>query len=252
MTAFCAAYLNERDKVLYRKKYIVFLVLGVIICVFMAVTGAVASGFAGHLSGINWHLTPSPMGVLTVFSQVIIPLLIFMACSDLITAEASNNTMKAMICRPIARWKLYAAKLLAVVTYAAVYLAFIFIVSTFFNQIFGRTLSIGEIFAAFFAYVLTVFPLAVLAAFAAFAALFGRSSSLTMFLLILAYAAMNVLPFIFPVLSDMIFTSYIGWHRLWIGVLPGASRLLHALAIIFGYGVVFFTAGSLVFDKREY
>jgi len=252
MSAMIAAYLNERDKILLRKKYIVFLIIGVVICVILAIGGVFASNAILRFGGLAINIAPSPMIVLPIFSQVIIPLLIFMASADLFTAETSNNTMKAMICRPVERWKLYSAKLLAIVTYAAIYLGVIFVISTVLNQLLGRSLGIGEIVSAFFSYLLTLFPLAVLVAFASLVALFGRSSSLTMFLLVIIYLVLNALPLIFPALFDMLFTSYLGWHRLWIGFLPEASRLIHALAIIGGYGVVFVTGGSLIFDRREY
>ena len=92
----------------------------------------------------------------------------------------------------------------------------------------------------------------VLIAFAALVALMGRSGTLTMFVLIALYVAMNILPLVFPVLSELLFTSYLGWYRLWIGVFPAASRLMHMVLVVFGYGAVFFTAGSLLFDRKEY
>jgi len=250
--AFFAAYRNETDKLILRKKYIGFLILGAVICVIWAGVGAFSTGFMGTFGGVTVNFTPTPMGVLPLFLQIIVPLLIFMGVTDLITTEGAEHTMKAMAFRPVERWKLYFAKLSAVITYAAVYLAGVFVISTALNQLLGRSLGVGEIFTSFAAYALTLPPLAVLAGFAALTALFGRSGTLTMFLLVVIYLALNVLPVLFPGLSELLFTSYLGWHRIWIGVLPSASRLLHMIAIVVGYGVVFFTAGSLIFDRREY
>jgi len=176
----------------------------------------------------------------------------FMGVTDLITIEGADNTMKAMIYRPVERWKLYFSKILAVITYAALYLACVFIVSAALNQIFGRPLSVSGLFTALASYALTLIPLAILASFAAFVALIGRSGTLTMFLLLVIYLLLSVLPFFFPVLSEMLFTSYLSWYSLWIGALPAASKLLHMLIIVFGYGVVFLTAGSLLFDRKGY
>ena len=252
MTAFFAAYRNETDKIIRRKKYIAFLIIGAIICILWAVLGNIASGLIGQTSGLLVVLTPTPMGVLPFFLQILLPLLIFMGVTDLITTEGAEHTMKAMICRPVERWKLYSAKLLAVMTYVALYLACVFVISAVFNQILGRALSPAGLFWAFASYALTIPTLTVLAAFAAFVALFGRSGSLIMFLLVVMYLAMSVLPIFIPVLSELLFTSFLGWHRLWIGVLPETSRLVHMLIIVSSYGVVFFLAGSLVFDRKEY
>jgi len=252
MTALYASYRNELTKLLRRKKYIVFLIIGAIICLLWAGIASLAAGAIGNFGGVAINLTPTPMGALGFFLQILIPFLIFMGATDLITVEAAEGTMKGMICRPVERWKLYTAKLLAIMTYAIMYLAMVFVVSFILNQIFGRPLGLADFAITLSAYMLTIPPLAVLAAFAALIALSGRSGSLTMLLLIAAYLAMNVLPVIFPIFAELLFTSYLGWHRLWIGALPAGTRLLQIIIILFGYGVVFFTAGSLIFDKKEY
>jgi ABC-2 type transport system permease protein len=176
----------------------------------------------------------------------------FMGITDLITVEGAENTMKAVICRPVERWKLYISKILAVLSYAALYLFCLLVICAIMTQVLGKPLGAGEFIISFVSYALTLIPLAILAAFAALIALFGKSGTLTMFLLIIIYILLNVMPIFFPVLTEMLFTSYLSWHRLWIGALPGASKMLHMLIIIFGYGVVFFTAGSLLFDRKEY
>ena len=252
MTAFLAAFLNETDKIIRRKKYIAFLIIGLVICLAWGIISGILSGLIGRQTGLFIILTPTPMGVLPFFLQIMLPLLIFMGVTDLITTEGAEHTMKAMICRPVERWKLYAAKQLAVMSYVTLYLACVFVISTVLNQVLGRALSSGAILTALASYALTIPTLAVLATFAAFVALFGRSGSLVMFLLVVVYMAMSVLPVFFPILSELLFTSYLGWYRLWIGVMPGASRLVHMLIIVVGYGAVFFIAGSLVFDRKEY
>ncbi|MCL2527019.1 MAG: ABC transporter permease [Defluviitaleaceae bacterium] len=252
MRAFGAAYRNETEKLIKRRKYIVFIIIGVLICTIWAVGGNMLSALIGRQVGFLFILTPTPMGVLPFFLQVLLPLLIFMGVTDLITTEGAEHTMKAMIYRPIERWKLYGAKLSAVLTYIILYLCCIFFVSALFNQIMGRPLSIGGFAQALASYALAIPTLAVLVTFAAFVAISGRSSSLVMFLLVVIYMVMRVLPLFFPILSELLFTSFLGWHRLWIGVIPGAGRVLHMLVIVAGYGLVFFLAGSLVFDKREY
>jgi len=250
MRAFSAAYLGELTKLIGRRKYIVFIMIGIIICAAWAIIGSAVSGAALRFSGMMVNLTPTPMGVFPPFAQTMVPLLIFMGVCDLITAESA--VMKALICRPVERWKLYAGKVLAVITYAGIYLSVIFVTSTVLSQVLGRPSGIDAIVHALLAYALALLPLAVLALFAGLVALFGRSASLTMLVLIALYILMRALPVAFPILSELLFTSYIGWHRLWLGARPAASRLIHVLLIVLGYGAVFFTAGSLVFDRKEY
>jgi len=252
MKAFVASCRNEWAKLFARKKYIVFLCIGLGICLIWAVLGQLISNFAQQQGGLSLTLAPTPMGALPFFLQVLIPFLMFMGVTDLITVEGADNTMKAMICRPVERWKLYFSKILAVVVYAALYLACVFFVSAVLNQIFGKPHSASELFVALASYALTLVPLAILASFAALVALLGKSGTLTMFLLLLAYLLLCVVPVFFPVLTEMLFTSYLSWYRLWIGALPSAAKLIHMLVIVLGYGVVFLTAGSLLFDRKGY
>ena len=252
MAAFIASYRNEWDKLKARKKYIVFLIIGLGLCLIWTVLGRLISGFAGQQGILSLTLAPTPMGALPFFLLILVPFIMFMGVTDLLTVEGADNTMKAMICRPAERWKLYTSKILAVVTYAAVYLASVFVVCAVLNQVFGKPLGVADLLVALASYALTLIPLAILASFAALVALWGRSGTLTMFLLLISYLALNVLTIFFPVLSEMLFTSYLSWYRLWIGALPGAVKMIHMLLIILGYGTVFFTAGSLVFDRKEY
>ena len=252
MKPFIASYRNEWAKLLSRKKYIVFICIGVGICLIQTGLGQLLASFARQQGGISFNFTPTPMGTLPFFLNILIPFLMFMGVTDLLTVEGADNTMKAMVYRPVERWKLYFSKILAVVTYSAVYLACVFIVCAVLNQIFGKPLGIVDLLIALASYALTLAPLAILAAFAALVALFGRSGTLTMFVLLFFYLLLNALPLFFPLLNEMLFTSYLGWYRLWIGVLPGTAKLIHMLLIVLGYGVVFVTAGSLVFDKKDF
>jgi len=252
MTAFLASARNEWDKLIHRKKYIVFLCIGAALCLLWTGLGQLLSDFAREQGGLSLSFTPTPMGALGFFLQVLVPFLMFMGVTDLLTVEGSEHTMKAMVCRPVERWKLYLSKILAVVTYAAFYLACIFVFCAVLNQIFGNPLGIAALLTSLVSYALTLIPLAVLASFAALIAVLGRSSTLTMFLLLLSYLLLNILPVFFPILSEMLFTTYLSWYNLWIGALPGATKLIHMLLIVLGYGAVFITAGSLLFDRKEY
>jgi len=214
--------------------------------------GQLISAFAMQRGGLSLALAPTPMGALPFFLRVMAPFLIFMGVTDLITVEGADGSMKAMICRPVERWKLYFAKILSVVAYAAIYLACVFAVCAALNQAFGKPLRLSEFAVALASYALTLVPLAILASFAAFVAVLGKSSTLTMFLLLFSYLLLSALPIFFPVLNEMLFTSYLGWHRLWIGALPKAAKMAHMLAIVFGYGVVFAAGGSLLFERKEY
>jgi len=248
MSSFNSAYRGEVRKIFWRTKYIAFLIIGVAICLIWAGLGSLLSGVAVRVAGMPINIMPTPMGVFPLFAQTLIPLLIFMGASDLLTAESA--VMKAIIGRPVERWKLYLGKILAIMSYVTVYLATIFALSAILGA--SRMAGTSELAGALLAYVLTLLPLMVLTLFAGLVALFGRSPALTMLVLIGSYILMRILPIAFPIFGELLFSSYIGWYRIWIGVRPSAVRLVHMFSIVAGYGIVFFTAGSLVFERKEY
>ena len=250
--AFYASYRNELTKLLARKKYFVFLFAGIALCLLW--TGLIILwDYWLYDYGIRlFSFGNTPKAMLPFFLQVIVPFLTFMAVTDLITVEDADNTMKAMICRPVERWKLFSSKILAILTYAAIYLACVYIISTVLNQLFGVRQSVPDLIWDLISYALTLIPLAILASYSALIALIGRSASMTMFLLLLSYILLSFLPILYPILSEMLFTSYLSWYRLWIGAIPQAAKMVHMTLIILGSGVVFFTSGSLLFDRKEY
>ena len=248
MSSFNAAYRGEVKKIFWRTKYIVFLIIGVAICLIWAGLGSLISGVAVRVAGMPINIMPTPMGIFPLFAQMLIPLLIFMSASDLLTAE--SGVMKAVIGRPVERWKLYLGKMLAIMSYVTVYLATIFVASAILGA--SRLTGVSELTEALLAYALTLLPLMVLTLFAGLVALFGRSPALTMLILIGSFILMRILPIAASIFGELLFSSYIGWHRIWIGVRPSAIRLVHMFSIVVGYGIVFFTAGSLVFERKEY
>jgi len=252
MKIYCASLKNEWTKLMSKKKYPVFIIIGVVICILWAILGQMIFELTGTHVGLAINLAPTPMGMLPLFLQIIVPLLIFMGVTDLITVEGFDNTMRAMLTRPVERWKLYFSKINAVVIYAALYLAIIFVACLILSFVFGRSLGIIEILTALASYALTIVPLTILASFAALIALFGKSGTLTMFILLFAYLILNVAPIVLPINNEILFTSYLSWHRLWIGILPEASSLIHMLVIVLGYGFVFLISGSLIFERKEY
>ncbi len=252
MRAFAASYQNEWSKLMTRRKYYVFMGIGLLICLLWALIGNLLGNVLSQNVGAFLSLTPSPMGVLGIFLNIIIPFLLFMGVTDLITVEASEKTMKAMLLRPVERWKLFSAKLLAVLTYAALYLGSVFLLSSALQFLFGNGESAHELLRMLVSYALTFVPLAVLAAFAALIALMGKSGTLTMFILLMSYLLLRALPMFISILNEMLFTSYLSWYRVWVGALPSGSKLAQMLVIVLGFGTVFFTLGSLLFEKKEY
>lgn len=252
MKSLGAAYRNELSKLRSRKKYLVFLIIGIAVCILWALLGSLIERLVQSNMSLSLILAPSPMGVLPLFLHVLLPFLIFMAVTDLFTVESAENTMKAMLILPVERWKLYTAKLLAVITYIAIYLLTIFICAAACQLILGKGETVMSMLVALVSYALILIPLFVLACFASVISLLGKSGTLTMMLHIIAYLALRVIPILFPATSALLFTSYFNIYRLFIGAIPTLGRLVNMLLIVLSSGAVFFTGGSIIFDRKSY
>lgn len=248
MSIFFGSLKNEYLKLAHRKKYIVFLIIEVLICICaMLIQFAATKVLSGN---VVMQINDMARGMLTFFIQVYIPLIIFMACSDLFSTEMQDNSIKAILMRPVSRFKVFFSKTLAIIIFAAQYLIALLLITTVLSAISGG--SISGFWLNLLAYLLDIFPTIVLVLMAVLINQFTKSSSLTMFLCILIYAILNVLGIIFPTASGLFFTGYMQWHKLWLGFNMPFTAMLSKIGILFGYGLVFAGAGFYLFDRRDF
>jgi len=248
-SALSAVYCNEAAKVGARKKYTVFVILGAL----LSIGGILPVIFLNRVAGVMIiNFDAYYMWVLPMFAEVVLPLLIFMAATDLFAAEAHDGVIRASLTRPVDRIALFTGKLAAVMTYAAVYLGCIFLTGLIVSFIMTGPDALWPILAGLGSYLLTLVPLAVLACFAALVAQTSKSGTLVMLLCLLIYLAAKVVTIFIPVTTELLFTSFLGWHKLWIGAAPSAGKLLNVTLTVLGYGALFFTAGSMIFTRKDY
>ena len=245
---------NELQKLMLYKKYTVLLILGVILGLAWTLTGRLMAltlnAFAG--TGFLWDFNSVPTSSLSMFSQLYLPLMIFMAVTDLFAGEYSDQTIRSSLMRPITRLKLYTAKLTAVMIYIAGFLGVVFAVNMIAGLIVGGVDSIWVVARSLTAFVMTLVPLAVLACFAALAAQVIKSGSLLMFSMIASLLLLKALPLLLPVTRNMLFTDFMGWYRMFTGTLPAPSVLIPASLILLGSGAVFYLAGTMAFDRKDF
>ncbi|MBE5040219.1 ABC transporter permease [Ructibacterium gallinarum] len=247
MKKFFVSVINECTKLLHRKKYLVFLLIGIAISLFNVLGKTVV----GRLSGGSFNISGSsaPMAMMTLFIEFLIPLVVMMAVCDLFSTEYQEMTMKAVLIRPVSRIKIYASKLTAVTLLALVYLLVLFAASGVLDLLIaGKIRSLGY---AFFAYLLDIVPMFVVILMAAFINQIGKGSTLAMFLCIIVYGVLYVAGIFIPNLSGMLFTGYMKWHSLWLGHMLPVGALTAKTALLAGYALVFFSGGYYLFLRRE-
>ena len=110
MQPFLASLRNELFKLRKRKKYLVFLIIGALICVGSALRVVLANlvldeeiprnVLLGGLAGENlWFL-------LLLF----LPLMALMGCCDLFAGEQADHTVRFSLMRPVGKGKLFFSK----------------------------------------------------------------------------------------------------------------------------------------------
>jgi ABC-2 type transport system permease protein len=249
-----AAVRNEFKKLMLHKKYTVLLIIGVIVGLAWTLTGRLLSmtlnAFAG--TGFLWDFNSVPTSSLSMFAQFYLPLMIFMAVTDLFAGEFSEQTIKASLMRPVTRMKLYTSKLAAIMLYIAGFLGVVFVVNMTAGLIVGGVDSVWVALRSLMAFALTLIPLGVLACFAALAAQVIRSGSLLMFTMIFTLLLLRALPLLLPFTQNMLFTSFLSWYRMFAGTLPMAGVLINSTLTLLGSGAVFYLVGTMVFDRKDF
>ena len=73
-----------------------------------------------------------------------------------------------------------------------------------------------------------------------------------MFLCIIVYIAAKAAGVVVPVLDGLLFTSYMQWHRLWLGAAVHLRELALKTLLLAGYGITLLSAGYWIFISREH
>lgn len=251
MSLLLSNYKNELYKLLVKKKYFIFLAIGMLIC-----SGKVF---------VNWLISLVSKGevVLNVSNlamsnfgficEVLVPLVVFMAVTDLFSTEMHDLTIKAILMRPISRTKIMISKALAVFTLVIIYFATTFVVSMILELIFGNPARMSTyIGQSALAYIIDLIPMAVLILMAILINMINQSTTLSMFLCVIVYACMKYFNYFVTSIGNMLFTSYMQWHKIWIGYTLPFGALMSKIGLIVGTGIIFFTVSYLLFDKKEF
>lgn len=248
MRSYNACYMGELKKLSLRKKYVVITIMSALVCVVIACIYSLADRAArGENLSLNINM---PMMVMSFFTQIVMPLVVFMAVCDLFASEYRDLSIKAQLMRPVTRFKVYTAKLCAAFTLCAIVFMSIFVVSAVADLTFDG--GSDGLWYSFGAYVLNLIPMCVIILMAAFINQFTKSSTSAMFLCIIVYILMKVVGILAPMLDSLLFTGYLEWHRLFLGTVLPLDALVAKCVLLFGYGLTFFSGGYFLFIKREF
>lgn len=246
---YIASLKNELEKLISRKKYIVFLILDAISCLLLAVGQLVAEIVADGQFDTTILFDDMLISGISPYLMVFIPLMALLATADLFSGEFHDLSIRMVLLRPVERWKLFCAKITAVfglcVAFIVAHLIFLILV----KLIFGHSASgAGYAIAAYF---LDLVPVAVLILFFAFLHQLVKSSGSAVALSILGYLALVIFGKYVSFAGGLIFTEYLSWHAIWLGTIPPVTVLLPKIGIILGTATVLYCAGYYLFERKE-
>jgi len=245
MNAIRIGIINENTKLFKRSKYKILLIfIGI-----LTIALGVISNYTGGL--INVSLSNLPLNILSILTNILIPLVVFMAVADLFAAEQENGAIKSVITRPISRNEILISKMISILIYVTSILIITFILGLVMGIFFGRTqvINIPEIFMAYVVSILPIIPTVLLSILIS---QLSKSSSSSVMLSVLTYIIIMLISILFPQVSSMIFTSYTNWYKLFIGAQMPMKSILIIVGLLMGYSLIFFSGAYALFEKKEY
>lgn len=248
MRAFSACYSGELKKLCLKKKYIIITIISAFFCLLYAVVSALVGKMADMSTGLL--SAGIPLTIMSLFTQLVFPLVIAMAGCDLFASEHQDLSIRAQLMRPVTRLKIFTAKLLAVLTLCGTMFMLVYIFSALADAFIAKQSS--DLLYSLGAYILNIIPMLPMLLMVAFINQLTKGSTSAMFLCIIVYIIMKGLGILAPIADSLLFTGYFEWHKLWLGSMLPVGALLSKCILLLGYCVTFFSAGYFLFLKREF
>lgn len=239
---------NEFYKLAARKKYIVMLILSIAACMLRyggtMLVERLSEGRVTIKSNIMLEMLP-------FMAEIIVPLVLFMAVTDLFASEIQEDSLKAVLMRPLSRFKILTSKLIASFAMGAVYMAAIFVVCVVIQTLSGGKVA-SILLPSVMAYVIDLVPLFTVAVMAALINMIASGPTLSMLLSIGVYAVMKYANYFSASFGRMFFTAYLGWHKLWLGNTLPVYALAADILIIFSTMLIFYALSYILFERKEF
>lgn len=247
MKSLISASKSEFAKLIIRKKYIILTAIGVLISFIFLGSNALVTKITSGEVVLKSNLI---MTMLRFVTDILVPLIVFMAVTDLFASEVQEGTMKASLMRPLSRMKVMASKCLAVFILSCFVMIAMFL-SCFIIQLISGS-GIGSAPSTLAAYLIDTIPVLALISLAVLINMVSKSPTLAMLLCIVVYVLFKYMNFYVSPFGQMFFTSYSQWHRLWLGSTLPFGAIMSKIGILFGSVLILSAASYIIFEKQDY
>jgi ABC-2 type transport system permease protein len=250
MAEFKVVFINEIERMCKKKKALVALIISI---------AAIVLGqliVVGVRNGFNIRGTSSlqfPLLVLSVFVYTILPLFTALVAIDIFSSEFSQNTMKILIVRPAARFKIFLAKIAAIGVFALANLLLVMILAFVSGLLFNSSsMSFMGIIKVIVAYIVSIWPIMTIALLIVLFTNIFKSGVAVFFLSVLIFIVLVGLSIFFSKYSNLFIVGILRWYGLWIADVIPISEIIREFLILLGCDIMLFTAGFYLFDKKEF
>ncbi|MCH5210644.1 MAG: ABC transporter permease [Oscillospiraceae bacterium] len=247
MSALIINTKSELKKLLNKKKYLVITILSALVCLMRLGGNMLIAKVSRGEMVIKSNLIMEMIGFVT---DIVVPLVVFMAVTDLFASEIQEDTLKASLMRPLTRFKVMLSKSLAAFFLGCAVMAAMFIICLIVQIVSGNGLASAGQGAA--AYLIDMLPVMALVSMAVLINMLSKSPTLSMLLCIVVYILFKYLNLYVSPVGQMIFTAYSQWHRIWIGSLLPLGAMLSKIGILFGSVLILYTLSYIIFDGKDY
>lgn len=246
MSVFLTASGNTLRKIWGHRKYQVFMTIVCLLSAFFSIYSR--GGMRFSIGAISFSFSNGANLALSALSNIFLPLLAFMLCSDLYAHELSDNTIKVEFLRPIGRTKLYYAKFTGILAYCGLILLSSYIICVVIGIMNG---SVSNVLQLFLANILSLISCGVFIAFAGMFAVWSGNPSLTMFLSILLYIVALIAVNANSTFGAIFFTGYNGWYKMVLGSVVQWKNLFISFLLLLSYTALFSSIGQLLFSQKN-
>lgn len=250
MAVFKAALINELEKFYKKKKALVALILSLtaIILGQLIIVG-VRTGFGIRGAGSGEF----PILVLSVMIYTVLPLLAALVAIDSFSGEFAHNMIRITLSRPVSRFKIFTAKVIAIGIFILFNLLLIFIFSVITGLIFNhQDMTLAGLGRILLVYMVSLLPLLVLVLGIILLTHILKSGISVFFVAVLLFAAAQVLALLFPQYSSLLISTHLGWYKLWFAHTFPFRVVLREFFLMVGYAVMLFVASFYLFERKEF
>ena len=195
--------------------------------------------------------TPSTAvySILNALNLFVMPLLVFMAATDLFTGEIENGSIKASLLKPVSRTTLFLAKNISIMLYISTVMFVSFVMSEVYLILAGA--NVGVLLQIAVAYIASGLPILCFIAMATFVSMAVKSSSFSLFINIGLYVGMTAINLFYTTYGTIFFTTYLGWYKIWLNSSLPLYNISIVALILLSYMFGMFTIGGMLFQHKE-